>query len=106
MTGRISGCMHLKVSEALALLEHWWSERAELEVAGATVNGNMKGLAKIEATERRSVTIAMSSGRLKIDLTGADFNGDHTMPAQSRHAAYLVCEFKNNDRWAIYALRP
>jgi hypothetical protein len=98
--------MHLKISEALALLEHWRSEQAELEVTGATANGNTKGLAKVEATEDLSVTIATSSGLLKIDLTGADFNGDHTMPAQSRHAAYLVCEFKNNDRWAFYALRP
>jgi hypothetical protein len=106
MIGLMRACMHLKVSEALASLERWRSEQAELEVTGSTEKGNTKRLAKVEATEGLSVRMAMSSGLLKIDLTGADFNSDHPMPVQSRHAAHLVCEFKNNDRWAFYALRP
>jgi|HubBroStandDraft_6_1064221.scaffolds.fasta_scaffold1681884_2 hypothetical protein len=98
--------MHLTVPEALALLQRWRSDQVELEVTGSNANEKTTGLAKIEAVMGASVVLATSAGLLTIDLTGADFNGGQSMPAESRHAAYLVCEFKNDDRWAFYALRP
>ena len=38
-----------------------------------------------------------------MDLSGADFNGDRRSPPNANHGAYLVCEFRNEDRWSFYA---
>ena len=42
---------------------------------------------------------------IEIDLDGAEFNGDRRSPPNSSHGAYLICEYRNGDRFSFYAPR-
>ena len=59
----------------------------------------------VTAISGSTVTLATASEEIKVDLSGADFNGDRRSPPNANHAAYLVCEFRNEDRWSFYAPR-
>jgi hypothetical protein len=54
-----------------------------------------------KSTKTRKVVIELRDDRtkLQVDLQEADFNGDVSSPA------YLVCEFRNGERYSFSVLR-
>jgi hypothetical protein len=41
--------------------------------------------------------------KIAIDLDGAEFNGDRRPPPNPSHGGYLICEYRNGDRFSFYA---
>jgi hypothetical protein len=97
--------VNLTAPEALVLLERWKANSTVLDVTGDTQGGLRKDQAKVKEVSGDSVRVATATGELKISLAGAIFNGDPDAPSSFRYSAYLICEFKNDDRWTFYALR-
>ncbi len=89
--------MNISSEEALSLLEVWRKASTPLRVHVA----GREFPATIGAIEGTVVSIATESEHLKLDVQGADFNGDSG--AGSLNAGgYLVCEFRNDDRCSFY----
>jgi hypothetical protein len=98
--------VNTSAEEAFALLNTWKTE-------GVAVRAHFSGRrapdqelqSTVTAINGSTVTLATASEEIKVDLSGADFNGDRRSPPNANHGAYLVCEFRNEDRWSFYAPR-
>jgi len=98
--------VNISAEEALALLNAWKTEGV---VVRAYFSGRRAPDQELQSTvaaiNGSTVTLATASEEIKVDLSGADFNGDRRSPPNANHGAYLVCEFRNEDRWSFYAPR-
>jgi hypothetical protein len=98
--------MYLTLEEAISLLKSWESEQTVLRIhfSGSKTSREVHGSVRVGASA--GLRILTESEEIDIDLSGADFNGDRRSPPNASHGAYLVCEFKNDDRLSLYAPRP
>ena len=100
--------MHITMDEAISLLDTWREENVPLIVYFSRPGASEPG-PKLDArvTEIRGATVKFASGsqEIDVDLSGAEFNGDRRGPLSGDHGAYLICEFRNDDRWSFYAPR-
>jgi len=89
----------------MSLLDSWKNEMTPVRVHSSRsgVRQDLQGV--IQDLERQTVVISSESGKLQVDLEGAEFNGDKSAPASSNYGAYLICEFRNGDRCSFRALR-
>jgi hypothetical protein len=98
--------MHISSEEAMSLLIGWRNEGTPLEVRLSRSGAREEVRGTIRELRETIVEVFSDSGKLQVDLQGAEFNGDKSAPASSNYAAYLVCEFPNGDRSSFYVLRP
>jgi hypothetical protein len=99
--------VNISVDEALSLLNFWKAEKTVLRVQVST-GGNTRDLeAKISRADTVGTSLKLEAGSqvIEVDLSRAELGGDRRGPRNSQHGAYLVCEFRNDDRWAFYAPR-
>jgi hypothetical protein len=91
--------MHISPKEAFSVLEDWRNRRIALRVhlpgQAQPVNSTIREI------EGAVVRLGSDPETLQIDLHGADFNGD-ARTEYSGHGAYLVCEFRNGNRYSFY----
>ena len=97
--------MHIDLTEALALLQSWKEAETELQLSSFAGGKARKLATKVLAVNGNTVVLADPQGHLEVDLSAAEFNGDRRSPANSNQGPYLVCEFRNDDRWAFQAPR-
>jgi len=88
--------MHIRQDEALALLSKWEDRKTalQLKISHLGVLRELRGctIGKLEGT---AVEVVEGEVALKLDVQGAEFNGgDSPRP-------YLVCEFRNGDRYSF-----
>jgi hypothetical protein len=85
--------MNISFAEAFSLLEAWRDANTPLRVHFS----GKESQATIGAIAGTVVSLVTGVETLRIDVEGADFNGDPG-PKGWKQAAYLVCEFRNGDR--------
>lgn len=95
--------MNISPKEAYSLIDAWKLASTPLLVHLVGREGDFP--AKVVAIEGTLVGLVSGQESLKVDLAGADFNGDGR-PTGPNRGAYLVCEFRNGDRCSFYAQRP
>ncbi|MGD0956464.1 MAG: hypothetical protein ABR953_06480 [Candidatus Acidiferrales bacterium] len=97
--------MNISAEEAMSLLESWKNEMTPLKIHSSCsdVPQDLQGV--IQDLKGQIAVISSDSGKLQVDLEGAEFNGDRSLPASSNYGAYLICEFRNGDRCSFHALR-
>jgi hypothetical protein len=95
--------MNISLEEAISLLEGWLKTGTELRLHLATQKGSREVRAVITSVTGTKVGIVADTEILTLDLQGAEFNGDRRSYQQTNQVAYLVCEFRNDDRWSFRA---
>ena len=91
--------MHIPLDEALVLLNGWRNEGTPLRIH-VSASGPPQALrGTIQELNGTVVEVHDDRTKLKVDLQGAQFNGDWSPPA------YLICEFRNQGRYSFYVLR-
>jgi hypothetical protein len=95
--------MNISSKEAYSIIDAWRVASTPLLVHLAGREGDFQ--ATVVAIEGTVVGLVCGNESLKMDLAGADFNGDGR-PTGPNRGAYLVCEFRNGDRCSFYAQRP
>ena len=97
--------MNISGEEAMSLLDSWKNGLTPLKIHSSRsgVRQDLEGV--IQDLGRTIVVISSDSGKLQVDLEGAEFNGDKSAPASSSYSAYLICEFRNGDRCSFHTLR-
>jgi hypothetical protein len=96
--------MHLTVEEALSLLKSWESDQTVLRIHFSGSKSSREVQASIRLVGAR-VRLLAGAEEVDIDLADAEFNGDRRSPPNASHGAYLICEFKSDDRLSLYAPR-
>ena len=98
--------MHIAVNEAVSLLNSWKSSETVLK-AHLFRAGQSRGVqATVKAINGAVINFDADGEEIAIDLNGAEFNGDRRSAPTLIHGAYLVCEYRNGDRFSFYAPRP
>jgi hypothetical protein len=98
--------MHITLDEAIPILDSWKASGTMLRVHlfraghGREVQGTVTGI------NAAVIDFHADAEKIAIDLDGAEFNGDRRPPPNSSHGAYLICEYRNGDRFSFYAPRP
>jgi hypothetical protein len=91
--------MHLRLDEALNLLNNWKNRETPLNVY-VSRPGFLQDLnGKVRELRGTIVEVCADQSNLQLDLEGADFNGDGFT------REYLVCEFRDGKRYSFYGLR-
>jgi hypothetical protein len=100
--------MNITLDEAVSLLDTWKTAGTVLRVHLSRAGNSRELQAAIKDIKGVIVTVSASGGaeEMEIDLTGAEFNGDRRLAPNSSQGAYLVCEYRNGDRFSFYAPRP
>ena len=91
--------MHIRLEEALGLLETWRNLGTPLQVHVSRSGAQQDVRGAIRDIRGTVVGLGIDPTYLELNLQGADFNGDE------KSAAYLVCEFPNGDRYSFYLSR-
>lgn len=98
--------MNINLQEALALLDTWRENRTPLRVHFSSRTSKPLEL-QVTITDISGQIVSLDAGseQLKLELMDAEFNGDRVAPRNAAHGPYLICEFRNEDRWTFYAPR-
>jgi hypothetical protein len=86
------------MEEAVSFLYNWKGSGTILRLCfprfgdGREVQTTEIRQATVTSIKDGVVEIGTGSDRMKIDLNGAEFNGDRRESARSDYGAYLVCE--------------
>jgi hypothetical protein len=97
--------MHITLEEAISLLDNWKQMGTLLRVRCSSPGDLRELQATVESVKDGVAELGSGSEEIKIDLHGAEFNGDRRESARSDYGAYLVCEYRNGDRYSFYAPR-
>jgi hypothetical protein len=97
--------LHLSADEAFSLLDSWKQAGTQLEVHMIRSGNRTEVSGAIRARKDFLIELASDTGVLRVDLQGAEFNGDPHPPKNSIYDSYLTCEFRNDDRCAFYVPR-
>jgi len=97
--------MHITLEEAISLLDNWKQTGTLLRVCSSRSGDLWELQATIKSVKDGVAELTAGSDEMKIDLHGAEFNGDRRESARSDYGAYLVCEYRNGDRYSFYAPR-
>jgi hypothetical protein len=95
--------MNISLEEAISLLDGWRNAGTEVRLHLSTQKGNREVRAVITSLTGTEVGIVADTEILTLDLKGAEFNGDRRSSPHSNQGPYLVCEFRNDDRWSFRA---
>src|SRR5208283_4028780 len=98
--------MHITLGEAISLLDSWKATGTVLRVRLFRAGQGRELQAKVKDISSAVVNFDAGGEEIAIDLDGAEFNGDRRAPPNSNHGAYLICEYRNGDRFSFYASRP
>jgi hypothetical protein len=100
--------MNITFDEAVSLLDTWKTAGTVLRVHLSRAGNSRELQATIKDIQGAIVRVSASVGgeETEVDLTGAEFNGDRRLAPNSSQGAYLVCEYRNGDRFSFYAPRP
>jgi hypothetical protein len=98
--------MNITLDEAALLLDSWKATGTLLRVHLLRAGQARELQAKVKDIESTVVNFDAGGEEIAVDLGGADFNGDRRAPLNSSHGAYLICEYRNGDRFSFYATRP
>jgi hypothetical protein len=98
--------MHITIEEAISLLDVWRTQETVLDIHFSCAGNRRELHETVVGIKGGVVNLSGAEGATRLDLTGAEFNGDRRCPPNSNHGAYLVCEYANGDRWSFYAPRP
>ena len=98
--------MHITLDEAKSLLDSWKATGTVLKVYLPRAGRSQELQATVANISGAIVGIDASGDKIELDLTGAEFNGDRRSAPNSNQGAYLVCEYRNGDRYSFYAPRP
>jgi hypothetical protein len=97
--------MHIRLDEAIALLNSWKTDEIVLDIHVSRAGHNGQLQATVTGIDGAVVDLNGPEGEMHVDLSGAEFNGDQRAPANSSRGAYLICEYPKGDRWSFYAPR-
>lgn len=98
--------VNINQEEAVSILEMWKTSGIDLQLSASRSGANEKLTVKVEAVRNEVIDLRVGGEVLQISLAGAEFNGDRRgAPPRSTHGAYLICEYRNGDRYAFYAPR-
>jgi hypothetical protein len=97
--------MHRDIAEAITLLESWAADQTTLRVCVSKPGTSTEAHGRIIAIKEKTVMLDTDSGVMEISLFDPEFNGDRRASTGSSHGAYLICEFRDDDRWPFYAPR-
>jgi hypothetical protein len=95
--------MNISLEEAISLLEAWRKAGTEVGLHLSTQKGNREVHAVITSLAGTKVNIVAGTEILTLDLKEAEFNGDRRSSPHTNQGPYLVCEFRNDDRWSFRA---
>jgi len=97
--------MNLTREEAFSLLNNWKSEQTVLRAhfSRSRITRDVQG--SIQVMSATGLKLLVGAEEIEFDLWDASFNGDRRGPPNAPHGAYLICEFKNDDRVSFYAPR-
>jgi hypothetical protein len=98
--------MHITLNEAVSLLGSWKATGTVLRVHLFRAGHSREVQATVTGINGAVINFDANGEEIAIDLDGAEFNGDRRSPSNSSHGAYLVCEYRNGDRFSFYASRP
>jgi hypothetical protein len=98
--------MNISDEEALSLLNSWFLEKTTLRACFSKPGATKEVHGLITDIAGTTIKVDTEPEEIEINLDGAEFNGDKRAPASAPHSAYLICEFRNDDRWTFYAPRP
>jgi hypothetical protein len=97
--------VHIDLKEAIDLLQSWKDSGATLQLSYNVGGESRKIPTRVLQVNGSNVVLADADNRLELDISRAEFNGDRRSPVNSNQGPYLVCEFRNDDRWAFHAPR-
>jgi hypothetical protein len=97
--------MHITLEEAISLLDNWKQMGTVLCVRCSRLGDLRELQATVKSVKDGVAELGSGSEEMKVDLNGAEFNGDRRESARSDYGAYLVCEYRNGDRYSFYAPR-
>lgn len=97
--------MHITPDEAISILKGWVADKTVLRVCLSRPGASREIHGCISEIKGKTIKIGNASETIEINLYDAEFNGDRRAAANSPYGPYLVCEFRNDDRWAFYAPR-
>jgi hypothetical protein len=95
--------MNISLEEAISLLEGWRTAGTEVRLHVSTQKGNREVRAVITSVTGTKANIVADTEILTLDLQGAEFNGDRRSSPHTNQGPYLICEFRNDDRWSFRA---
>jgi len=95
--------MNISLEEAIGLLEGWRKAGTEVRLHVSTQKGSREVRAVITSLTGTKVGIVADTEILTLDLKGGEFNGDRRSSPITNQGPYLVCEFRNDDRWSFRA---
>jgi hypothetical protein len=91
--------MHIPLDEALALLNDWRNKGTPLRIHVSALGAAQELRGRIQELNGTIVEVRDDGPKFKVDLQGADFNGDWSPPA------YLICEFRDGGRYSFYVVQ-
>ena len=95
--------MNISLEEAISLLEGWQKAGTEVRLHLSTQKGNRELRAVVTSLAGTKVNLVAETEVLTLDLNGAEFNGDRRSTPHTNQGPYLICEFRNDDRWSFRA---
>lgn len=98
--------MNITAEEAFALLNLWKEQGTVLRVHFSGRGRKSQELQAKIILSGSIINVTAPSGDIPVDLARADFNGDRRASPNAGYGAYLICEFRNDDRVAFYAPLP
>jgi hypothetical protein len=98
--------MHISLEEAIAFFESWRATSTVLKVYAPSTGKSRELQGTVSSVKGPRIEIADGENKLEVNLADADFNGDRRAAPNAKHGAYLVCEYRNGDRWSFYSPLP
>jgi hypothetical protein len=95
--------MHITLDEAVSLLDSWKATGTVLRMHLFGTGQSRELQAKVKDIKGALINFNANGEEIAIDLDGAHFNGDRRSSSNSSHGAYLICEYRNGDRFSFYA---
>jgi hypothetical protein len=98
--------MHIALEEAIALFESWRATATVLKVFAPSAGKSRELQGTVSSVKGPLIEITEGENKFEVNLADAEFNGDRRAAPNSKHGAYLVCEYRNGDRWSFYSPLP
>ena len=98
--------MHISLEEAIAFFNSWKTAATTLKVYSSSTGQTRELQAKVSNVKGAAIVLNNGENEIEVNLADADFNGDRRAAPKSKHGAYLVCEYRNGDRWSFYSPLP
>src|ERR1700691_173598 len=95
--------MHISLEEAISMFNSWKAAGTVLQASSSVIGPNRQLQATVIGIRGTVIDISDGEKETEVNLADAEFNGDRRSAPNAKHGAYLVCEYRNGDRWSFYS---